>query len=209
MHLDLKDYISGGYTLVKVVERLDWMDAKRVPEHIISLSFCTGIHFNVMWGWDIGQYQQEIISFGIPQNRLAEFVTWNNQIGEQGDLGFPWIFASTTILRELVNRFIPDTTALRLVGLGVHRERAESAWPKSIHDDTFNQIIAQKRPPEPDGVPLGFEVVGVDRGLECSWYCSGIDDEMHQLYGINRAIWACCKAMMMPGGQSNGLKKVS
>ena len=185
MNINPNDYIAAGYMLVKVVDRKEWQDADLVPERIISLSSCIGIQLDVMWAWNLDQYAEQINAFGIPETRFDEFVSWNNKITEQVDPGYPRIFSLIRFLQELVRNFITDYSGLHMIGIAVHQERVEAKWPHPhVHDETFNRLIAQGKPLEVGGNPLGFEVVGVDYGLECSWYCSGLEKDMRELFEI-------------------------
>ena len=184
-NIDFNDYIAAGYTLVKDVDRKELQDADLVPDRIISLSSCIGVQFDVMWGWNPDQYAEQIKAFGIPETKFDEFVRWNNQITEQADPGHPRIFGSLRFAQELARNFITDYSGLHMIGIAVHRERVEAVWPRpDLGEETFNRLIAQGKPLEAGGNPLGFEVVGLDYGFECSWYCSGLENDMRELFGI-------------------------
>src|SRR5215207_9422330 len=74
--LDLNDYYSGGYFLIRA-NKPDWplLKTDLLPDKLVSLSMCMCPRVSVGWGWIPGN-REAAIRFGIPESRVDDFVVW-------------------------------------------------------------------------------------------------------------------------------------
>jgi hypothetical protein len=80
----------------------------------------------VAWGWDIKQYQQDALDFGIPADKLPEFVDWS-QAAHHVEIGHPNVFYTLEAARRFIARF-PEPKDVALVGIGLHRRWWTTSW---------------------------------------------------------------------------------
>ena len=161
---------------------------------MISISNCIGKKLKVYWGWDIKQNRQEILDFGIPEGKFSAFEAWstNDEL-----VGFPGVFYSLDAAREFIADFMAGDSDIVAIGIGLPNGMVDDFLadnPQIIYDPVkqthhgdlygVNYVLHQKNQLEPYGKGMGFEVVGENFGLSCSWLCSGIEKDMHELYGI-------------------------
>ncbi|HEX2909012.1 MAG TPA: hypothetical protein VHO69_19220 [Phototrophicaceae bacterium] len=182
--IDLNNFYSGGYYLVRGVQRQDWMKTNLLPETIISLSHLCP-RYSILLGW-MPDYRQEALDFGIPEDKLDELDQWCSAAYEV-EIGFPLLFYTLEGARRFVQRFLPDTENLYLLGAGLPQEREEKYWRDLPETErlTTEKRIQQHLPLAPGGAVLGFEVLSVcTNEIYCSWLCYGLEQEMNTLFGI-------------------------
>lgn len=191
--IDLADYYSGGYFLIRNnipgdIERITGKPL--LPYPFLSLSRCFCPHVCVGWGWHTGD-REAAANFGIPEAMLDEFVQWCRYAFET-EIDYPSMFHSLDAARRFVERFIPNTDGLYLIEVGFHHDLAETNWyeGKGYPRYSENGITAriENKPPLADGgTALGFEVIcfGHNDFLD-SWHCSPpLVKEIHGLFDIN------------------------
>ena len=198
--IDLGDYYSGGYFLIRA-DKPDWpqLQTHVLPDKLLSLSRCICPRVEVNWGWTPGD-REAALRFGIPQDKLDEFVEW---CGTTSEINFVSMFHSVEAAQRFVERFLPDTTGLFLIGAGLFRELEAADWNGAkaaragidiqvnlvlqSHDDAngVEGKIARRQPLEAGGTPLGFEVVcfAYDDFAD-SMHCSYKGEELKELFGI-------------------------
>jgi hypothetical protein len=188
MVINLSDYYAGGYLLIRA-GKPDWEQLKTdlLPDKVISLSQCINQRLYIHWGWLPGD-RAAAIRFGIPESEIEAFVQWTRTEMER-EISFPSAFISTQTARHFAKRFLPDTTDLSLIGVGLPREIAEIPWRDAAEGDGklygVAKHIEKRLPLEHGGSALGFEVVSFDYGdFGHSWLCNYIHEDMAQLYGI-------------------------
>lgn len=175
--IDLRDYQVAGYFLIKA-NKPDWPQLKTelLPEKLLSLSDCICPRLSVWWGWQPGD-KDAALNFGIPPSKLDEFVDWCTQdyeaVLEPGSA-----FRSIDAAREFVQRFLPDTSSVYLIGAGLHHTLTDHFGQETKH------LNVPHTPLEEGGIVLGFEVVAHSHGFSDSWLCSGLEGDMHRLFGI-------------------------
>jgi hypothetical protein len=195
MDIDLNDYVAGGYFITKYAEREKWMSADLLPERVISISRCIGKKLEIYWGWDLDQNQQEIENFGIPASKLQAFADW---IKQSNHIGFPDVFYTLDAAHQLVAEFLDLESDIALIGIGLSTDMVDSFLvenkqisydrvKQTSHDDLYgvNYVLHHRKQLSPDSKMLGFEVVAENSGLSCSWLCSGLEKDMHKLFGIH------------------------
>jgi hypothetical protein len=183
--IDLNDYYSGGYFLLRA-DKPDWPQLKTdlLPEKLVSLSTCMCPRVSVGWGWDPGD-KQAALDFGVPAERLDEFVAWCGYASET-EIGVWSMFYSIDIARQFIRRFAPDTTDLKLIGVGLPNDLAQNRWPQIIKEGKgVDHQIQQRLPIEAGGEILGFDVVTYSyNDFGDSWLCSDLQQEMYNLFSV-------------------------
>lgn len=186
MMIDLTDYYSGGYFLIKA-NKPDWtqLQTPLLPEKLVSLSNCMCPKLGAHWGWIPGN-PEAALKFGIPENKLSEFLEWC--VTEyKADMDFWCMFYSPDSARRFVERFLPDRSDLFLIGAGLHKslEATNLREPPTSEPYPIERRIEQHLPLDEGGTVLGFEVISFSYGdFACSWLCSCLHEEMYNLYGI-------------------------
>lgn len=185
--MNLADYSSAGYFLVRA-NRPDWpqFNVELLPGKVVSLSACLCPRLDITWGWTPGD-PEAALEFGINEERLEEFLRWCKQDFE-ADVDYPGMFYSTDAARLFIQRFVDDTGGLYLVGVGLSKELQKIARKRFDGDSRIHGIEQQttrRLPLENGGTALGFEVVSFSyNDFGDSWLCSGLERDMHRLYGI-------------------------
>jgi hypothetical protein len=200
--VDLGEYYSGGYFLIRA-DKPDWpqLQTEIFPDKLLSLSCCIcPQRFRVSWGWEPGD-REAAAAFGIPETRFDEFSEWS-QTTFQTETDLPSMFYSPEIARRFVERFLTNTADLFLLGVGLHQSEI-AVWDE-LPEITFGGVtlqvnlllqagqsygverqLEQRQRLTDGGIPLGFEVVSFDyNDFGHSWICSGLYEDMQQLFGI-------------------------
>ena len=185
----MKDYVSGGYYVVKTIPRpKDLSDL--LPKTLLTMSKCFSppIRDLVQLQWD--EYEdasvsigEEAIEFGIPENRIPDLVRWAK--GQHNTSYF--VFTEVGPPLELLDRFITDSS-VRVVGIGLHASLLESFKSQQSKDVNNGlglvELVDEKRPLAENGVPLGYEPLGFEGTCFHSWLCHYAPDEVHKRFGI-------------------------
>ena len=190
--IDLNNYVAGGYFVVKY--SYDGLQRSNLlPERLISLSECVCPQLEVVWGWNIEQYDHKdrVSNFGIATDKIHAFCQWCS--GKE-----PGALYSLDIAREFIAEFLPDTSEVVLVGTAMHKDMVgdflsankqkvyfanEQVYKEFIHG--VNYVLNEGNLLPMGGKLLGFEVVGYSyNDLGHSWLCSGIEKDMHELFGM-------------------------
>jgi hypothetical protein len=192
MEIDLSDYIAGGYFVVKYAHN-GLQRSDLLPERLISLSECICQKLNIVWGWNIENYdhKEQAFNFGIPTDKVEAFCEWC--AGKD-----PGALYSLDIAREFIAEFLADTSDVVLVGIAMYKDMVEgflAANKQKVYfanegiDKEFihgvNYVLSEGNRLPTDSNPLGFEVVGYSyNDLGHSWLCSSLDKDMHELFSI-------------------------
>jgi hypothetical protein len=184
--MNLDDYCSGGYFLMRS-GRPDWKSpwGAHLPEgNLISLSTCIcRDRLSVSWGWTPGNLEAAL-RFGIVESRIEEFVTWSRDDFLKS-VGYDGMFHSVDAARNFARRFEIDRRDLFIIGAALPRLLHE-LWTGEASDAAgIDKRIQACLVVEPGGVVLGYDIVSFRYGdFGHSWLCSGLDKDMHELYGI-------------------------
>jgi len=185
--IDLKDFYSAGYFLIRR-SHPGWTTLQQVllPPLLLSLSSCLSPQFNLVWGMIPGD-REGALKFGIPEQRLDECIKWCGYEYE-ADADIWGMFYSLDAARRFIQRFELPTEQLYLIETGLPVDIAQRDWHPFFdqkNDYGIEKRIAQKLPMEDGGEPLGFEVVSFQySGFSHSWLCSGLHQDMADLFGI-------------------------
>jgi hypothetical protein len=188
LNVSLDEYYSGGYFLIRA-SHPGWEQLKTdlMPEQMVSLSKCIAPKLGIYWGWKPGD-KSAALKFGIPQDKVEDFILWCNKEGLE-TVEFPSAFDSVEAARHFVEQFLSDTSDLYIIGTGLPKAIETMNW----HERWYNKEISyslekwveQREPLEYGGIAIGFEVVSfIINDFGHSWLCSGLDRDMHELFGI-------------------------
>ena len=194
MEIDLSEYVAGGYFVVKYSDH-GFEPSELLPQRLISISNCIGRKLEIYWGWDTNQNRQDILDFGIPEEKFSAFETWSTSAS---NIGFPGVFYTLDAAREFIATFLATVQDIVLIGIGLPNEMVDDFIvdnPQTVYDPAtqmhlqdlygINYVLHQKNQLASEGQAIGFEVVGENFGLSCSWLCSGLEKVMHDLFGIH------------------------
>jgi hypothetical protein len=186
MTVDLSDYYSGGYFLVKA-DKPDWeqLHDSLLPNKFVSLSRCMCPHLEVYWGWTPGD-QEAALNFGIPQDKLSQFIEWCST-EYKSHMDYTSIFYSVKNAQQFIKRFLLNTEDLYIVGAGLHKELEASRWrePNQEKIEGIDKLIEQHLPLETGGTLLGYDVVSYSyHDLSCSWLCNLNIRTMHEMFDV-------------------------
>ncbi|MEO8611023.1 MAG: hypothetical protein ABI690_24210 [Chloroflexota bacterium] len=190
MDIDLSDYVAGGYFVVKYSSQ-DFWKSNLMPERVISLSGCVSPQLEIVWGWNTEKYQKDISDFGIPSDKFDTFAQWCRRD--------PGALYSLDIGREFVAAFLPDNGDYFLIGIAlpkglvdgflINNQQTVFDTNQQVYKDAIygvNYVLKEHQPLPQGGTVLGFEVLSYSYGnIGCSWLCSGIEKDMHELFGIH------------------------
>jgi hypothetical protein len=201
MDVDLSQFISAGYYLTRYAEEGFWK-SDLLPSRVVSVSRCIGKPLSVYWGWNhFADLKQDILNFGIPEDKLDAFQEW---CGQHEDF-YPNVFPDLTAARQFLADFLTEHTDQLLLGVGLPTELIDlflvEEYPFTGYrnpDGTFSErkstpeefigiyrALYQRQPMAAGGTPLGFEIVNYAYNeLGDSWLCSGLEKDMRQLFDI-------------------------
>ncbi len=194
--VDLTRYAAGGCFIIKSAPRDADRSPDLLPEQLISLSRCICPYsVSVYWGWEGGKNYPEALASGVPPDKLPELEAWSAK-GGAADIDYPNVFLRPEPARAFIDQFLPDHGSLHLLGIALHhdlvddflllKQRAYDPHTQQEIEEVIgvSRAVSQRQPVTRGGDLLGFEVLSYDQTLGHSWLCSGLEREMHQLFGI-------------------------
>jgi hypothetical protein len=196
--IDLNDFIAGGYLLTKYGERQPGRNADLLPERLVSLSDCIAPILQVYWGWNLDQYRQAALDFGIPADKLPVMQQWSIR----PELGHPDIFYSLDAGRRCAHDL--SLSQVLLLGIALPHESVDTFLDENrlyksdyVEGEFLNErellpkewwgiqrALYQHQPLPASGEILGFEIASYYMNLGHSWLCSGLERDMHEQFGI-------------------------
>jgi|GEM_PF-2407576 len=187
--IDRTQFYSGGFFLIRAVDTPQGLDdSGLLPEKIISLSSCFCQKFDNTWTW-IPNKTEEAFTFGIPESKWDAFNSWCDTQYQNEQLDMYGMLNSKKIAQDFVKQFIPDTTHLYLIEVGLPRYFGTDNWREQIPDDGHDvgveNRILQSVSMIQGGITLGFEVVSYCyHDFSHTWLCGYLHRDMYELYGI-------------------------
>ena len=187
-NIDRSQFYSGGFFLIRAIDTPDGLDDDDLlPEKIISLSTCFCPRFQIHWNMKLTN-ADSCIEFGVSEAKIKQFEKWCNDHWFKG-IEIGGMFNSIVLTREFVDEFIPDTTNLYLIEVGLHEYLGKNNWREQIPVDSskvgVDLRIQHKLPMSTGGTVLGFEVVSyLYHDFSHSWLCNYIHRDMYELYNI-------------------------
>jgi hypothetical protein len=193
MDIDLIDYAAGGYFVVKYSDQ-GFTHSELLPKRVISISRCIGEKLKVYWGWGVLENRQDILDFGIGEEKFPLFESWAK---DETNIGFPDVFYLPQAARKFIAAFLDAGPDVMLIGIGLPNKMADGYLTdnsQTVYDPVthtprqalygVNYMLHQRGQVAVGGEVIGFEVVSENVGLSCSWLCSNIEKNMHELFGI-------------------------
>lgn len=187
--IDRSQFYSGGFFLIRAVETPQGLDdGGLLPKKIISLSSCFCKKLDNTWTW-IPDKTEEAFEFGISESKWEAFKVWCGAQYQNEQLDMYGMLSSKQVAQDCIQQFIPDTTDLYLVEVGLPQYIGKDNWREQIPDDGHavgvEKRISQCIPMLKDGRTLGYEVVSYcyhDFGH--TWLCGYLHRDMNKLFDI-------------------------
>jgi hypothetical protein len=190
MHINLSDYVAGGYFITKYADEGFWK-SELMPERVVSVSTCISKILEISWGWNTVEHKEEIESFGIDTAKLQQLRAW---CGEKK----PGALYTLEVAREFIAEFLPQKHDVLLVGVGLPNNLVGDFLQQNWHIvlDTNTQVqskdlwsigyvLSGQKPLPEGGKPLGFEVISYFAStFSDTWLCSLLEREMYELFNI-------------------------
>lgn len=184
--LDLRDYVAGGYFILKDSAE-GFQHSTFLPERVISVSPCIGDILEPYWGWNLKDNQTHIDKWGISADLIDQFRAYSTDRHEQ-DYGFPSVFYSLDAARHFAATFLSPVNNALVIGTGLPRHLVEPFLTTNTQPNDIpygvNHVLSKNESLALSGTILGFEIVCYNINLGHSWLCSGLEKEMHTLFGI-------------------------
>ena len=194
VNIDLKDFVSGGYYLIKPANRAECMSASLLPSRILSASSCIVDMIPDSWAVEWANYssderQKAAISFGITQEQLPTVVEWVTGHLAANQIGWPDTFFSIELARAFLHRFLPDGEEVVLTGIALPREMVnefliEEKPASNEGTPGAYEAISRHEPLAPGGEILGYEILGYEAGGFHSWLCNGLETVIYEQFQI-------------------------
>lgn len=193
--ISLASYASAGYFVTRYVPRPSYFDAELLPEKILSACSCISEFIPDTWAiqWTSvpeGERQEKATSFQIASGRFELFIQWATSQFDN-TFGWPNVCFSLQTARTILSEFVTAEVEPIILGLGLHETLIDefsvhATPPKSppefapIGASGVYLTIQNRLPLEPDGLPLGFELLAFQYGLDHSWLCNGLETDIHK-----------------------------
>jgi hypothetical protein len=200
--IDLSEYVSGGYLIVKYGDRARYeidQSPDLLPKWLVSLSECVAPRLSLTWGWNPEQSRQDLLNFGVSEASFPAFRGWSLQPDANPDGTLPTLAEARRVAQWLT----PDTEVL-IIGTGLRCELVDDFLTFKPYPDDHpnyevfesqesvetrqsalqNHPINHRQPLAPGGAALGFEVVSYFGGWGHSWLCSYLERSMYEWFGI-------------------------
>ena len=174
--IDLNDYISGGYFLVKLMARPEGV-SELVPDIVLTLSTCFTDVAPDEWADSAYNYTdeeqaEEALKFGIPSSAVPMLVAqFTREIARHHiTTAFPTLSTAQDFYRAS-----NDKTSTALIGIGLHHSLLPSLYQQRGDDVNGGygliEGIEDKRPLAVGGEALGYEPLGYCGTKFHSWLC--------------------------------------
>ncbi len=189
----MTDFVAGGYFLLKSVPRQMWMAADLLPEDILSLSECISPSVQIYWGWHENG-QAEARRFGVPESKLADLREWLTLTDK---VHFSNVFFTAAAAWEFAAEFLAGIEQVHVIGIGLPHVLVDGFLqdnPQTVYNGMagksksaeygINAVLRIGERLSLGGETLGYEVLSYSYAIGHSWLCSGLERDMHTLFGI-------------------------
>jgi hypothetical protein len=188
-------FISGGYYIVTLLVRPDYMDEGLIPNTILSASECLcDFHpdMSVLWGGSNKTKLNYAQQLHISQSTYEEMEKWIEDKYEAERFAYPQMFTNVKEAREFCNKYLNHLSNAKVIGIGL---------PENCVDEFIEYEETQNRPEknqygieklilnktlieEKDSKILGFEVLGFENGTFYSYLCNGLEKDFKEHFGF-------------------------
>ncbi len=184
--IDLRDYVAGGYFILKDSSE-GFQHSTLLPERVISVSGCIGDILEPYWGWNLKENQAHLDRWGISADLIDQFRAYSTDRHEK-DYGFPGVFYSLDAARHFAVTFLSPIENALLIGIALPRNLVDTFLATNTQPNEIpygvNHMLSRNESLALTGTTLGFEIVSYNINPGHSWLCSGLEKEMHELFGI-------------------------
>ncbi len=199
MDIDLRDYVAGGYFVMKYADRNPKLNSDiLLPDKIISISDCRGNTLCLLPTWQEGRRRP--LAFGIPAEKLPAFEQWC--VEKRGiEFGYSSVFYTLEAARRFVAAFLPERDDVMLIGIGLHRtwvdgflvasfqekvrlreKDSQDSWELKLEERVgVDRMVAEGDPLANGGKILGFDLAAYEVDFVCSWLCTGDEYQLEDL----------------------------
>ena len=152
---------------------------------------------------DAERQQSEVLRAGGNLETVRRIAKWVDAHWKSRELEFMDLFTSVGLAREFLHAFFPQNHDLALIGVALHKDKINefleagkednrahigmpTGKPWEEGDDGYGvyNTILRKKPLEPGGEVLGFELLGYSYGDFDSWLLHDLPNECFQQLGI-------------------------
>lgn len=186
--------LCGGYYLIKPAPRGEWMSVELLPEMMLSISECICDSVSTNWAVEWVNQPREVRAtaarkLGVEGDSFERASKWATEALESGEFGVPNVFPTLHAARRFRAEFVPDTTGLKMVGIGLPEDYVdafleESAPSEGQFESGMYLAMKLRKALEPGGRMLGFEVLGLDYHNFHSSTCNSLETEFADQLGI-------------------------
>ncbi|HEX6276419.1 MAG TPA: hypothetical protein VFZ53_25435 [Polyangiaceae bacterium] len=187
--------ISGGWYVVRLLERPAGLGTTLLPERILTLSSCLTQFFPDTWAIEWASHSADerltaVRKLGIDAGRLPVVMSEMTAALASGELGWPSVWRSMGAARRAAIRFGFATGDFALIELGVpvdcadellsHTRPSRGAGPGG-----FFEHLSSRTPVHAGGAAIGWEPLGVEVGADFhSWLCNSLHAVAKNRLGI-------------------------
>lgn len=187
-------YLLGGYVLTHTFERPDPMSAALLPDRLLSISECLSDFAPGIWALDWTKTKESdririASDFGLSGLEAEGFFAFaTEQFG--WSWGWPHVIYRLHEARAIAKRLRTGRVELHLLGIGLPADLApaflEHAAPSDAQEGPtgFYTSIKAGAELDPDGTPLGWEILCSDFGGFHSWLCNGLEKDVASVLEI-------------------------
>jgi hypothetical protein len=114
-------YLLGGYYIISLLKRPEYMDNEIIPETIYSASECLcDFHpeINILWGGSKRKKQEYAQKLNITESTYRELEKWVEEMFETEKFTFPQLFTTVELTREFYNKFLSHLPETKVIGIG-------------------------------------------------------------------------------------------
>lgn len=185
---DLSSFRAGGYFLTRLASRTTWMAPDLVPERIVTLSHCLTSMIPDNWALKLGGVSRRdrmcgAEKCGISRDTAKQLTRWSMGQLRAGNLGFPNVCMNLAMAQQCREMFLDGRTDWSLVGVGLPTRHVptflEYEKPgRGVGVPGVYSMLSRQLALEPDGVCLGYEILGFECAGFHTWYCNRLEAEI-------------------------------
>jgi hypothetical protein len=188
--------ISGGWYVVRLLERPSGLGSTLLPERLLTLSSCLTQFFPDAWAIEWASRSPDeraaaIRKLGLDVGRLPHVVREMTAAIASGELGWQSVWRSLEAARRAAIRYGCANDDFALVELGVPADRADDLLTHTRPSlggtvpGGFFEHLSARVPVRPGGEVLGWEPLGVEAGADFhSWLCNSLHEVAKNKLGV-------------------------
>jgi hypothetical protein len=189
-------YLLGGYYIISLLKRPEYMDNEIIPETIYSASECLcDFHpeINILWCGSKRKKQEYAQKLNITESTFSELEKWVEDMFATEKFTYPQLFTTVELTREFYNKFLSHLTETKVIGIGlpedfvndfIEYEESQNKLEKNrygIEKLLLNKIQIELK----DSIMLGYEVLGFENGTFHSYLCNSLEKDFKKHFGFS------------------------